>query len=51
MTVDFGFWPAVLVHDYGNTLIIVAWPIAFTTFAHRWVLGSHMHCNAQAAVA
>jgi exosortase/archaeosortase family protein len=36
---EFGFWPAVLVHDYGGTLIIVAWLFAFWTFAHRWILG------------
>jgi exosortase/archaeosortase family protein len=36
---DFGFWPAVLVHDYGGTLIIVAWLFAFWAFAHRWILG------------
>jgi exosortase/archaeosortase family protein len=35
---EFGFWPAVLVHDYGGTLIIVAWLFAFWTFAHRWVI-------------
>jgi exosortase/archaeosortase family protein len=37
---NFGFWPAVLVHDYGGTLIIVAWLFAFWTFAHRWILGT-----------
>lgn len=36
---DFGFWPAVLVHDYGGTLIIVLWLFAFWAFAHRWILG------------
>lgn len=36
---EFGFWPAVLVHDYGGTLIIVAWLFAFWAFAHRWILG------------
>ena len=36
---DFGFWPAVLVHDYGGTLIIVAWLFAFWAFVHRWILG------------
>jgi exosortase/archaeosortase family protein len=35
---DFGFWPAVLVHDYGGTLIIVAWLFAFWAFVHRWIL-------------
>ena len=36
---EFGFWPAVLVHDYGGTLIIVAWLFGFWAFAHRWILG------------
>jgi exosortase/archaeosortase family protein len=36
----FGFWPAVLVHDYGGTLIIVAWLFAFWAFVHRWILGA-----------
>jgi exosortase/archaeosortase family protein len=35
---DFGFWPAVLVHDYGGTLIIVAWLFGFWAFVHRWIL-------------
>jgi hypothetical protein len=51
MAVDFGFWPAVLAHDYGSTLIIVAWLFAFWALTHRWVLGNHMHGNSQAAVA
>jgi exosortase/archaeosortase family protein len=36
---DFGFWPAVLVHDYGGTLLIVAWLFAFWASVHRWILG------------
>jgi exosortase/archaeosortase family protein len=36
---EFGFWPAVLVHDYGGTLIIVVWLFAFWAFVHRWILG------------
>ena len=36
---EFGYWPAVLVHDYGGTLIIVAWLFGFWAFAHRWILG------------
>lgn len=38
VAVDFGFWPAVLVHDYGGTLMIVAWLFGFWAFVHRWVL-------------
>lgn len=37
---EYGFWPAVLVHDYGGTLLIVAWLFAFWAFVHRWILGS-----------
>jgi exosortase/archaeosortase family protein len=37
---DFGFWPAVMVHDYAGTVIIVAWLFAFWAFAHRWILGT-----------
>ncbi len=35
---DFGFWPAVLVHDYECTLIIVAWLFGFWAFVHHWIL-------------
>lgn len=35
---EFGFWPAVIVHDYGGTLIIVVWLFAFWAFVHRWIL-------------
>jgi exosortase/archaeosortase family protein len=35
---EFGFWPAVIVHDYGGTMIIVVWLFAFWTFIHRWIL-------------
>ena len=38
VAVGFGFWPAVLVHDYGGTLMIVVWLFAFWAFAHRWIL-------------
>jgi exosortase/archaeosortase family protein len=38
VAVEFGFWPAVLVHDYGGTLIIVAWLFGFWAFAHKWIL-------------
>jgi exosortase/archaeosortase family protein len=37
---EFGFWPAVLVHDYGGTLIIVAWLFGFWAFVHRWILAA-----------
>lgn len=37
---EFGFWPAVMVHDYGGTLIIVAWLFGFWAFVYRWILGA-----------
>jgi hypothetical protein len=51
VAVDFGFWPARLVHDYGGTLIIVAWLFAFWAFAHTWILGNQMAGTAEAALA
>ena len=38
VALQFGFWPAVMVHDYGGTLLIVLWLFAFWAFAHRWIL-------------
>jgi exosortase/archaeosortase family protein len=35
---EFGFWPAVIVHDYVGTLIIVAWLFGFWAFVHRWIV-------------
>lgn len=51
VAVDFGFWPAVLVHDYGGTLMIVAWLFAFWAFAHSWILGNQRAGTAEAALA
>jgi exosortase/archaeosortase family protein len=48
---EFGFWPAVLVHDYGGTLIIVAWLFVFWAFAHRWILGDGPVDEMEAAAA
>ncbi len=48
---DFGFWPAVLVHDYGGTLIIVAWLFAFWALAHRWILGDQTSGSVEASLA
>jgi exosortase/archaeosortase family protein len=33
-----GYEPSVLFHDYGGTLMVIAWLFAFWVFAHRWVL-------------
>lgn len=35
---DFGFWPAVMVHDYGGTLVVIVWLFVFWALAHRWIL-------------
>jgi exosortase/archaeosortase family protein len=32
--------PAVLFHDYGGTILVVAWLFAFWIFVQRWVLGA-----------
>jgi exosortase/archaeosortase family protein len=34
-----GYLPAILFHDYGGTLLIVAWLFAFWALADRWILG------------
>jgi len=33
-----GYVPAVLFHDYGGTLMTVAWLFAFWAIAYRWIL-------------
>jgi exosortase/archaeosortase family protein len=35
-----GVTPAVLFHDYGGTLLVIAYLFVFWTFAQRWILGS-----------
>jgi exosortase/archaeosortase family protein len=34
-----GVTPAVLFHDYGGTILVVAFLFGFWTFAQRWILG------------
>jgi exosortase/archaeosortase family protein len=34
-----GYLPAVIFHDYGGTLLIVAWLFGFWALADRWILG------------
>jgi exosortase/archaeosortase family protein len=34
-----GVTPAVLFHDYGGTILVVAFLFGFWIFAHRWILG------------
>ena len=31
--------PALLFHDYGGTLIVIAWLFCFWALAYRWILG------------
>jgi exosortase/archaeosortase family protein len=33
-----GYTPAVLFHDYGGTLLLVAWLFAFWLIAYRWLV-------------
>jgi len=34
----FGQLPAVIYHDYGSTVIILAWLFAYWWFCHGWLL-------------
>ena len=36
----FGSPPAILLHDYGGTLLVVAWLLAFWPCADRWILAA-----------
>ena len=38
VAVHFGFWPAVLFHDYGGTLLIVVWLFGYWVAMKRWIL-------------
>ena len=33
-----GYLPAVLFHDYGGTLLLVAWLFTFWMVAYRWLV-------------
>ena len=35
-----GVMPAVLFHDYGGTILTIAFLFAFWLFVQRWILGS-----------
>jgi exosortase/archaeosortase family protein len=35
-----GVTPAVLIHDYGGTILLIAYLFAFWIFVQRWILGS-----------
>ncbi|TMD38737.1 MAG: hypothetical protein E6I89_06350, partial [Chloroflexi bacterium] len=35
-----GVTPAILFHDYGGTILFVAFLFAFWAFAQRWILDS-----------
>jgi exosortase/archaeosortase family protein len=37
-----GVTPAVLFHDYGGTILTIAFLFAFWMFVQRWILGSAM---------
>jgi exosortase/archaeosortase family protein len=33
-----GYLPAVIFHDYGGTLLLVAWLFSFWLIAYRWLI-------------
>jgi len=33
-----GYLPAILFHDYGGTLLLVAWLFSFWVIAYRWLV-------------
>ncbi|MHB8612962.1 MAG: exosortase/archaeosortase family protein [Candidatus Dormibacteraceae bacterium] len=35
-----GVTPAILFHDYGGTVLVIAYLLLFWMFAQRWILGS-----------
>jgi hypothetical protein len=35
-----GVTPAVLFHDYGGTLLVIAFLFGFLIFVQRWILGT-----------
>jgi exosortase/archaeosortase family protein len=35
-----GYLPAILFHDYGGTLLLIAWLFAFWAIAFRWLIGN-----------
>src|SRR6202521_1742672 len=35
-----GVTPAILFHDYGGTVLVIAYLFLFWMFAHRWILAS-----------
>lgn len=38
LAATWGQTPALLFHDYGGTLLVIAWLFAFWAFAQRWIL-------------
>lgn len=38
LEVGWGHLPALIFHDYGGTILVVAWLFAFWIFAQRWIL-------------
>jgi exosortase/archaeosortase family protein len=44
-----GYLPAVIFHDYGGTLLIVAWLFGFWALADRWILGDPIPAPGAAA--
>jgi exosortase/archaeosortase family protein len=38
--------PAIIFHDYGGTLLVIAWLFAFWALTYRWILGGEASAEA-----
>ncbi len=41
-----GRLPAIIFHDYGGTLLVIAWLFAFWALTYRWILGGEASAEA-----
>lgn len=39
LAASLGYLPAILFHDYGGTLLLIAWLFTFWAIAFRWLIG------------
>jgi len=51
LAATWGQTPAVLFHDYGGTILVVAWLFAFWVFVQRWILKPEPSDELEAAAA
>ena len=45
LAAEAGYTPAILFHDYGGTLLLVAWLFTFWFMAFRWLVPGHEHAS------